>query len=258
MLRNLLDATLYSSVWLAATAAALCAAATLAMGGELEPELLALAASGTLVVYNVDRLRDLERDHATRPQRTLFISRWRHLLFALAAAAALISIYFVWTLGPGVAVLLAPAAALGLAHRRLKRVPYAKGPYIAAAWLLVVVGLPWQRNAPFAEASDIAWISASFFCAILANAMASSARDDEAAAARFGRRRVLRWARGLAAVATLGMLLAPEPPRNVLPIPGLTWLALLKFRDDERYGLLILDGALLVGATIACALLARL
>jgi hypothetical protein len=217
----------------------LCAAATLAIGGVIEPAALALAGAGTLIVYNVDRLRDLERDRDTSPQRTRFVERWRLGLSGLVLAAGVAAAWFAWTLGPGVALLLAPAAALGLAHRRLKHLPYLKGPYIAAAWVTVVLGLPWLlTSAP----RNVAWTAALLFCAVLANALASSARDDEAAAAG----------------ATLAALLAPEAARHLLPIPGLTWLALLRFRDDERYGLLILDGALLAGAAASCALIASL
>jgi hypothetical protein len=251
VLRELLDAALYSSVWLAATAAALCAAVTYAIGGTLEPLLLALAASGTLVVYNVDRLRDLERDCETRPTRTAFVARWQRTLTALVGLAGIASLWFAWKLGPEVLVLLAPAALLGLAHRRIKHIPYAKGPYIAAAWLLVVVGLPWLR-APAPE--HVAWTSTVLFFTFLANALASSLNDDEAAAARFGPMRALSWARRLAVLTTVATVFAPESVRLLLPIPALTSLALLAFRGDERYGLLALDGALLVGACVACAL----
>ncbi len=58
MLRVVIDVGVYSSLWLGATAAALCAAATLAIGATIEPAALALAGAGTLIVYNVDRLRD--------------------------------------------------------------------------------------------------------------------------------------------------------------------------------------------------------
>jgi hypothetical protein len=255
VLRTLTDISVYSSLWLAATAAALCAAATLAIGGVIEPAALALAGAGTLIVYNVDRLRDLERDRDTSPQRTRFVERWRLGLSGLVLAAGVAAAWFAWTLGPGVALLLAPAAALGLAHRRLKHLPYLKGPYIAAAWVTVVLGLPWLlTSAP----RNVAWTAALLFCAVLANALASSARDDEAAAARIGRARALGWARSIAAGATWAALLAPEAARHLLPIPGLTWLALLRFRDDERYGLLILDGALFAGAAASCALIASL
>jgi hypothetical protein len=255
MLRALVDAAIYSSLSLAATAACLCAAATLALGARPDPATLMLAAAGTLVVYNVDRLRDLERDRATSPQRTRFVLRWRHELKGLVAVATVTAAWFAWSLGPSVVALLVPAAALGLAHRRLKHLPYVKGPYIAAAWVIVSVGLPWLTTpAP----DNVGWTAALLFFAILANAVASSVRDGEAAAARVGNERALGWARSLAGLTTLASLFAPDAVRNLLPIPGLTWLALLAFRADEQYGLLVLDGALLAGAAASCALFVTL
>ena len=255
MLRAIVDASVDSSLWLAATAATLCAAATLAIGGTIDPAALALAGAGTLIVYNVDRLRDLERDRKTSPQRTRFVERWRRGLIGLVLTAACAAAWFAWTLGPAVAVLLAPAAALGLAHRRLKHLPYVKAPYVAAAWVTVIVGLPWLSTpAP----QNVVWAVSLLFFAILANALASNVRNGEAAAARVGRARALGWARALAALTTLAALFAPAAARSLLPIPGLTWLALLGFRADERYGLLILDGALLAGAAASCALFASL
>ena len=250
MLRALIDVTVDSSLWLGATAAALCAAATLAIGAAIEPAALALVGAGTLIVYNVDRLRDLERDRNTSPRRTRFVERWQRELAGLVLTASAAAAWSAWTLGQ------AGEDGEGLvAHRRLKHLPYIKGPYVAAAWVTVVVGLPWLL-APAPR--NLAWTAGLLFFAILANALASSVRDGEAAAARVGRARTLGWARSLAAIATLAALLAPDAPRNLLPIPGLTWLALLGFRDDERYGLVVVDGALLAGAVASCALLVSL
>ena len=67
MLLGLLDAVVFSSLWLALTAAALLVAASGALGATADPRAVGLAFFGTLVIYNLDRLRDLERDRATSP-----------------------------------------------------------------------------------------------------------------------------------------------------------------------------------------------
>ncbi len=64
---RLVDALVFSSLWLAATAAALAAAASRGMGAPADLRAVALAAAGTLVVYNVDRLRDVDRDRFIAP-----------------------------------------------------------------------------------------------------------------------------------------------------------------------------------------------
>jgi hypothetical protein len=43
-------------------------------------------------------------------------------------------------------------------------------------------------------------------------------------------------------------LAAPAGQRALLGIPALELLALLRFRADERYGLVVVDGALGLGA----------
>jgi hypothetical protein len=196
MLLSILDAVAFSSIWVAAAAGALCASASLAMGVTPTFSVAGIAVSGTLFVYNVDRLRDLDRDRATTPERSAFVERNRGILVALTAAAGLVSLAFAFSVGPGPTLLLLPVLAAGLAHRRLKRMPFAKSAYITAAWLLVVVGV----------------------------------------------------------AAALGMLLGAAAPPAVRPLIAVslaTLAALVAFRAGERYGLIVVDGALLAGALLA-------
>src|SRR5262249_43416376 len=138
----LLELLAFSSLWVAASAAALCAAAGRALGATPSGAVLALAAAGTLFVYNVDRLRDLERDRATSPRRTAFVERWRGALIALTGGAAVLAAALVLRSGLAALALLAPIAVLGLAHCRLKRFAWWKPFYVSGAWTTVVVGLP--------------------------------------------------------------------------------------------------------------------
>ena len=195
-------------------------------------------------------LRDLARDRRTAPSRSAYVTRHRTGLIALAAAALAPAVGLALVAGPGSVLLLLPVAAVGLLHRRLKRLRYAKSFYVTAAWLTVVVGLPWLL-AP-APAHPI-WTLLVLGLAILANAVASSIRDHEAAALHLGPTGALAAARSAAAAALLLALAAPPPVRGLLPVPALTLAALLGFRSDERYGLLVVDGALLVGAGLALA-----
>ena len=68
----LVDALAYLGLWPAGVAAGLVGVSGLAFGRALaEPALLhlmAFAFCGTTVVYDVDRLRDLERDRRTAPR----------------------------------------------------------------------------------------------------------------------------------------------------------------------------------------------
>jgi len=245
---RLLDAVVFSSLWLAAAAGALLAASARGLEVPIDPRLVALAAAGTLVVYNLDRLRDLERDRLTAPARSRFVERWRSALVLLTAAAAVAAAALAWLTGPRVLAVLLPTAAAGLFHRRLKRLTWAKGAYIAAAWTAVVVGLPWVTAGAVRQPVATTLV---VFLAVYANAIASNVRDAEAGAARVGLRRALQLSRGVAAASLALAVLGPAPLRPLLALPLLTLASLVAFRGDERYGLVVVDGALLAGGLIA-------
>ena len=242
-----LEALAFSSVWIAAAAALLCAASARAMGVAPVPTALTLAACGTFVVYSIDRLRDLERDRATTPRRSAFVARHARVLQVATGVAGVASALLVLRLGTSAALLLAPVLALGLWHRRLKRFAGWKALYITTAWVVVVVGLP--ALAPGAR--HVPWIAAVVGLSILANAIVSNLRDDEAAASRWGPRAPERIAIASAGVACAVALLAPRPVLPLLAVAAATLAVVLAFRPDETYGLVVVDGALGVGAAIA-------
>ncbi len=248
----LLDVLAFSSVWVAAAAGALAAVAARAMGGAPPPAVVGLAFFGTLVVYNVDRLRDVDRDRATTPLRSDFVARRGGELALLVASAALAAAGFAAAGGRRVLWVLLPVALLGFLHRRLKAVPWAKSAYLTGAWLAVAVGLPALLvPAP----RHVAGVALVLGAALLANAVASSVRDREAAAKRLGARNALRVARAAAAAGAVAALLAPPAVRALAPVPLATLVALLLFRPSERYGLLVIDGALLAGTFFTSLLL---
>jgi hypothetical protein len=248
---RLFDALLFSSLWVAAAAAALAAA----VGRALASGPLLLAFGGTLAIYNLDRLRDLPRDRLTAPARSAFVDRHRGVLLALGAGGAALGAAGALLSGPRALVPLALALPLALAHRRLKRLWMAKALYVTLGWLLVVVGVPGAAAPRAPELVRAALAAAAILGpAILANAIASNVRDAEAAAAVFGGGRALFAARWIAASSIAAALLAP-PALQPLGLVGVATLAaLVGFRPGERYGLAVVDGALLAGGLGAYAL----
>jgi len=241
-----LDALLFSSLWVAAAAAALAGAVGVALGAGLAPGPLLLAFGGTLAVYGLDRLRDLPRDRASAPRRSAFVERHLRVLMGLAAVGAGLGAAGAWLCGPRALLPLLPALPLALLHRRLKRLWMAKALYVTAGWLLVVVGVP--ALAARAPLPDAAWAAGVLGLALFANAVASNVRDAEAAAAVIGGERALRFARALAAASLAATFAAPPAIRPLGLVGAATLVALLGFRPTERYGLAVVDGALLVGA----------
>ncbi|MDE0887692.1 MAG: hypothetical protein OSB70_19410 [Myxococcota bacterium] len=253
---GLLDFLAFTGLWPAAVAAALVSASALAMPGAEEATttllaIVALSVAGTLVVYNVDRLRDLGEDRLTAPARSAFVTRHRGALQTLTGLSAVAAIAPALALPLRAWGVCALAGALGFFHRRLKKAhPSLAVFYITLAWTAVVVGLPAMCFA--FDSGDLlraAVAAGALGPAIAANLMASELRGHPPDAE--SRRRL----RGAGAIALLGGL-APlaHPPSWPLILPALfTWASVVGFRNSERYGLLVLDGALLLGALAASA-----
>ena len=208
MVTRTLDALAFSSLWVAAAAASLAAASSRSFGGAPRPALLAFVFAGTLAVYSVDRLRDVARDRVTAPARSAWVERHRSGVAGMAAIAALVAGVCGLALGPVAVATAVLAGGLGAFHRRLKHVPFAKAPYVSAAWVAVTVVLPAALARPLPP-------SAALGCALAGSAAG---------------------------------LLAPRPQRALASVAIATAAALLAFRPGERYGLLVLDGALALGA----------
>jgi 4-hydroxybenzoate polyprenyltransferase len=246
----LLDALVFSGLWVSLAAPALVAAASRVFGDEPHPLALAYAFAGTFAIYGLDRLRDRESDVASAPIRSAFVARHRGALLYATIAAGLVAAACALALGWRGLALSAVAGGVGALHRKLKRVFPLKPLYIAAIWLLVVLGSASLTAHP--PASALAWSAAILGAALYANAIAFTARDREGIVARVGRTQAMA-----AAVfwATLGSLAAfTAAPRALAPlgaVPIATLLTLVRFRWDERYAPFVVDGALIAGAVVA-------
>lgn len=248
------DLLIFSGTWPACVAAALvalCGQALFAGTAPVPWSPMALAAAGTFLVYNVDRLRDQARDRDSSPARTAFVERNRVHLTFLCGFAGLASAFLAARQPPLAWALLATAFSLGIFHRRLKGHPTYGIVYVTAAWVVVVVGLPaLSQPAGTFSPERLFWLALVLGTVIAANLVGSELRErapNEKTAQRLRTARV--WALAgvvLAAASPLRLALLPPAVANLL--------ALFFFRYDERYGLGALDGALLGGALIAIAL----
>ena len=225
-----IDALLFSGLWVAAAAAALTAASFHALAAAPRVSAVALAFLGTLAVYTVDRLRDLERDGTTAPLRSAFVARHQRTLEALSITSAAAAALCALRAGPRAIAIAASVLVVGLFHRRLKRWSQLQPIYVVCAWLAVTVGLPVATAEGGAHAG---WIVALLAPALFANVAAPQARGVAGAFAALGV--------ALAAVA-------PAPVRPLGAVAVATGVALLGFRETERWVLGVLDGALVAGA----------
>ena len=249
--RPLLDALVFSNLWMATAAGALVAAASRAMGTDIRPEAVGLAFAGTLVVYNIDRLRDLHRDQHASRDRSAFVAEHKSQLSVLTGAAAVASLYFGARVGMLATLMLLPVLGVGLFHRRLKRFENAKILYIAVSWVCVGFGLPAVLAT---GVQDLFWAASILTATMLANVIAFNVREEEAHIERVRRPGTLQVARVCAGIGVLLGALAPSPSGALVAIPLATLLALAGYRPTERFGLFFVDGALLVGSLSAIAL----
>jgi hypothetical protein len=234
----------FPSLLPASVASALLVAAAAAMGVPADPAAVALAGVGTLVVYNVDRLRDTAADHASAPLRTAFVEEHRRGLWLLTGLASVAAVPLALAVARDVQLLCAGVLAIGLLHRRLKRRQAWKPVYVAGAWVAVTVGIPALSAL---NPEPVAWVFGVYSATIGANLVATNLRSQVSPGS-------LLWAaRALAATGLLLAGLAPQPTAALAPIPGCELLALAAYQSGERYGLTILDGALLAGALVTLA-----
>jgi 4-hydroxybenzoate polyprenyltransferase len=253
LLLRVLDAFAFSSALVACAAAALAAAASRALGFAPEPAVLALALCGTVVVYCLDRVRDLPRDGRTSPLRSAFVAAHRRAMLAAAALAAFGALAAGALAGARVVATAGAVGAFGLAHRRLKRFTWAKPLYLTGSWTAVSVGLPAAAASADAalDFSRLVRVALVVGATVQANVILSNLRDAEGIAGRLGAPR----ARTLAAafcVAALGLALAgAREVRALALLPLAMSAAVAAFRPGERYGAGAVDGALLLGAGAA-------
>lgn len=241
------DALGFANAVVVATAVALTAAASRAMELVPDPWLLALAGGGTLVVYGLDRLRDVSHDREKSPLRTAWVEQHHRVLVLTTALGALLSLVAGVRCGLRVLAVAGGVAALGLAHRRIKHLVFGKPIYLILSWTAVAVGLPWARDA---GARHVAWTGGVVLFAMWSNVILSNLKDHEAAAKlypRLARRAAFVWA----VVGTALALAGPPSVARLAPLPATMALAVLGFRRSERYAVWGTDGALLAGASLS-------
>ena len=247
----LFDALLFSGLWAASVAAVLVCAAGQALERSPRWDVIALAFMGALVVYPLDRLRDLERDRDRAPLRSIFVQQHLRMLQGLVALGGLAALALAWRMNAAIWILCGGVFLTGLFHRRLKRIGRGKTIYVSVAWTIVVVGLPALAQQPF-PSSRLPWVAAVVFAALFSNLVASNlaARGTHRTSVEdwphsHGRRIAL----ATAMLGTVVGLFGPAPALSAVPCAQA--LVLTRYRPGERYAQGALDGALLVGGLVA-------
>ena len=148
----------------------------------------------------------------------------------------------------------AAAGALGLLHRRLKGIAFLKTTYVTASWVLVCVGIPVASEGALDARAEVPVVVIGL--AVAANLIASNLRDDESATTLVPFGAALGLACGLCAAGAIAAIAADAT--TLAPIPLLEGIAVAGLAghpaDTERYGLVVVDGALWAGALVSVAM----
>jgi hypothetical protein len=240
------EACAYTSCVATAVGASLSLAASRMLDAPQSLRWAFLAAAGTFIIYNLDRLRDVERDHSTSPLRTAFVMRNRRSLYACVGLASIGFGVVLLSSPPRIILLCTAIGLVGLFHRRAKNAAATKTAYVSIAWVASCVGMPWLAS--HREGDLALWVAGVILTTLVANLMASNLRDGEAGAIR-GRTAPILW--GARAMTLFGIgiaFAAPERGYALAWIPACQALPLALFLPTERFGHLAVDGALLLGA----------
>jgi hypothetical protein len=253
------DGLAYSSGLAALVGGAMTWAAGRALAAPQVPRDAALVACGAFLIYNVDRLRDLARDHPGSPGRTAFVLRHRSGLVGAAGIAGVVLVALLATTPARSVALCLAVGAIGLLHRRLKQDVRIKIAYVAGAWTAACVGLPWLGRLETGDAlvGPLVWSILFVGAALTANLIASNLRDAKRDATGWSARSGIVAARAVAIAAASAAVVAPQDVAPLAWIAAAEAVALGFFRPSERFGHLAVDGALLLGALIATAQASR-
>lgn len=215
----------------------------------------ALVTCGAFLIYNVDRLRDLARDHPDSPRRTAFVLRHRPWLVGATGLVGLVLLALLAAAPARSLALCLAVGSIGLLHRRLKQQLQFKIAYVTGAWTAACVGLPWlaRRGVDDASAGAFAWSTLFIGAALAANLIASNLREVKSGAAGAARTTGIVVARGVTLASASAAGMAPDDLAPLAWIPAAEAVSLFFFRPSERFGHLAVDGALLLGALIAIA-----
>ena len=117
--------------------------------------------------------------------------------------------------------------------------------------MAVTAGLPSLAASSPSSLTGVGWLIAVYTAAIASNVLASSLRGCDLAAA--STERLLLAAPTLAALGALLAAFAPPAIRPLVWVPLTQLAGLAAFKPSERYGLVVIDGALALGALASLA-----
>ena len=242
MIIRLIESLAYTGTIAAMLAASIAIFTFLFLDSEINYILLVLIFCGTLVIYNLDHLKDIKSDKATNPLRVNFIINNKRLIYLITVLSMILSVLAVYYLGIKLIPIILLPFLLGLIHRIIKNSPLFSAVYITLSWLMITVFLPAYLTDKPKEIIIISIIVGIFlFC----NAYASSIRK------KFYAKKYARYLLYLSLLNLLIILVLRGSYIGILPASIFTTMALSNYMDDENYEVILLDGMQLLGTILS-------
>lgn len=247
MITHITNSFIYSSIFVAIISSFLSTLPLHFLNNDIEINKICLIFFGTLFVYNFDHIIDIKSDRTTNPGRTRFISNNREILKLITVISGFISscIFIIYHSAEN--FILIPALIFGVFHWKFKTKRVMSALYITLSWVLVVVIFPLAQD--FELNKDTLFIISILGLTFLGNALVFMADDMNPAK----KLKTVHYSKIIVFIALIFSVTSPASLKYLVFIPALTLLGLVFYREDERYHLLYLDGALLAGG-ILCLL----
>ncbi len=204
--------------------------------------LLTLIFFGTLTIYNIDHLMDLNNDESTNPQRVNFIKNNKILIYIIITLSFIICSASVFVIDIKIILILVIPFVLGLLHRKLKSNSFFSAIYITFSWLIVTMLLPAYLSN---KTNQILWIFIVIGILLLCNAYMSSLVQ------KISLINHIRFIVVLSLIPLIIILILKEKYIGLIPLSLFTTISLFNYKDKENYEQFYLDGLQLAGTVIS-------
>ena len=242
MIVRLIEFVAYTGTIAALFAVSISIFTFLFLGSAINHYLILLILCGTLVIYNLDHLKDINSDKSTNPKRVKFISENKLLIYFITGSSAFLSVLSVYMIGLQLIPLILLPFLFGLMHRIIKNSPLFSAFYITLSWLMITVYLPAYLTDNPKEVITLSVVIGIFlFC----NAYTSSIRRKPYA------EKYARYMLYLSVINLVIILVLRGSYLGIIPAALFTTMALTNFIDDENYELILLDGMQLLGTVFS-------
>ena len=242
MIVRLAEALAYTGTIAAILAVSISIFVFLFLGSGINYILLVLIFCGTLVIYNLDHLKDIESDKTTNPKRVKFISGNKFLIYSIIGISFALSVSAVYFLGTHLVPLIILPFLFGLFHRIIKNSPAFSAVYITLSWLMITVYLPAYLTG---KPGKIIFLSIIIGILLFFNAYTSSLRQ------KYYAPQYVRYMMYLSLPILLLLIIIRGNYLGLIPLSFFTTMALTNYIEDENYESIFLDGLQLSGAVLS-------